>query len=496
MYQDLVALLSILIDKFIPVKILKPSTKLHSSSIRKLQKKKLDIWRTEGNSVNYRALALLLRTRLSLEEKRITENLLCEGSSQHAFYKFVNSRWKSDEKIGILRDSAAEEDVTDDITKALLFSNTFSSVYTTDDGCAPSFSARTSQCLSSVNVSPHIVEFHLSRLPLKTNTTPEGIPSIFLKRTCTSIALPLSIIYESSLQYGIIPSFWKSAIVKPLHKKGPRCDPSNYRPISLTSSVCKVLEKIVRSEVTKYLNVNRLIIDRQYGFRAHRGTVSQLLSFQSALIGNCMKKRVTHNVYVDFKKAFDTVSLKKLEIKLQAYGIGGSLLCWLKSFLSGRNQVVCVNGTFSACSSVLSGVPQGSVLGPLLFLLYINDIGDNFKSNYLLYADDLKIFSHLSSDVQDDLDVLSNWCHTWQLDVAPNKCEHISFRFSKRLVPSSKPTFTISRTVVPYTDKIRDLGVHFQSNLSFDNHIESTVLNCHKRINIIFNVLRIHPPLD
>uniref|UniRef100_A0A8R1E6U9 Uncharacterized protein n=1 Tax=Caenorhabditis japonica TaxID=281687 RepID=A0A8R1E6U9_CAEJA len=149
MYQDLVALLSILIDKFIPVKILKPSTKLHSSSIRKLQKKKLDIWRTEGNSVNYRALALLLRTRLSLEEKRITENLLCEGSPQHAFYKFVNSRWKSDEEIGILRDSAANEDVTDDIIKALLFSNTFSSVYTTDDGCAPSFSARTSQCLSS-----------------------------------------------------------------------------------------------------------------------------------------------------------------------------------------------------------------------------------------------------------------------------------------------------------------------------------------------------------
>uniref|UniRef100_A0A8R1IR14 Reverse transcriptase domain-containing protein n=1 Tax=Caenorhabditis japonica TaxID=281687 RepID=A0A8R1IR14_CAEJA len=136
----------------------------------------------------------------------------------------------------------------------------------------------------------------------------------------------------------------------------------------------------------------------------------------------------------------------------------------------------------------MSGVPQGSVLGPLLFLLYINDIGDNFKSNYLLYADDLKIFSHLSSGVQDDLDVLSNWCHTWQLDVAPNKCEHISFRFSKRLVPSSKPTFTISSTVVPYTDKIRDLGVHFQSNLSFDNHIESPVLNCHKRINIIFNV--------
>uniref|UniRef100_A0A8R1IJ20 Endonuclease/exonuclease/phosphatase domain-containing protein n=1 Tax=Caenorhabditis japonica TaxID=281687 RepID=A0A8R1IJ20_CAEJA len=183
MYQDLVALLSNLIDKFIPVKILKPSTKLHSSDIRKLQKKKLDVWRSEGNSVNYRALALLLRTRLSLEEKRITENRLCEGSSPHAFYKFVNSRWKSDEKIGILRDSAAGEDVTDDITKASLFSDTFSSVYTTDDGCASEFPVRTSQCLSSVDVSPHVVEFHLSHLPLKANTTPEGIPSIFLKRT-------------------------------------------------------------------------------------------------------------------------------------------------------------------------------------------------------------------------------------------------------------------------------------------------------------------------
>uniref|UniRef100_A0A8R1IAG2 Reverse transcriptase domain-containing protein n=1 Tax=Caenorhabditis japonica TaxID=281687 RepID=A0A8R1IAG2_CAEJA len=356
MYQDLVALLSNLIDKFIPVKILKPSTK-----------------------------------------------------------------WKSDEKIGILRDSAAGEDVTDDITKASLFSDTFSSVYTTDDGCASEFPVRTSQCLSSVDVSPHVVEFHLSHLPLKANTTPEGIPSIFLKRTCTSLALPLSIIYQRSLQYGIVPTVWKSAIVKPLYKKGSRCDPKNYRPISLTSSVCKVLEKIVRCEVTKHLNVNRLVIDRQYGFRSNRGTVSQLLSYQSALIGICMKKLVTHSVYVDFKKAFDTVSPKKLEIKLHSYGISGSLLCWLTSFLTGRNQVVCVNGSTSACSSVMSGVPQGSVLGPLLFLLYINDIGDNFKSNYLLYADDLKIFSHSSSDVQHDLDVLSDWCRTWQLDVAPNK---------------------------------------------------------------------------
>uniref|UniRef100_A0A8R1IB03 Reverse transcriptase domain-containing protein n=1 Tax=Caenorhabditis japonica TaxID=281687 RepID=A0A8R1IB03_CAEJA len=134
-----------------------------------------------------------------------------------------------------------------------------------------------------------------------------------------------------------------------------------------------------------------------------------------------MNKRVSHSVYVDFKKAFDTVSPKKLEIKLHSYGISGSLLCLLTSFLTGRNQVVCVNGSTSACSSVMSGVPQGSVLGPLLFLLYINDIGDNFKSNYLLYADDLKIFSHSSFDVQHDLDVLSDWCRTWQLDVAPNK---------------------------------------------------------------------------
>uniref|UniRef100_A0A8R1IFI3 Reverse transcriptase domain-containing protein n=1 Tax=Caenorhabditis japonica TaxID=281687 RepID=A0A8R1IFI3_CAEJA len=333
----------------------------------------------------------------------------------------VEEIWKSDEKIGILRDSAAGEDVTDDITKASLFSDTFSSVYTTDDGCASEFPVRTSQCLSSVDVSPHVVEFHLSHLPLKANTTPEGIPSIFLKRTCTSLALPLSIIYQRSLQYGIVPTVWKSAIVKPLYKKGSRCDPKNYRPISLTSSVCKVLEKIVRCEVTKHLNVNRLVIDRQYGFRSNRGTVSQLLSYQSALIGICMKKLVTHSVYVDFKKAFDTVSPKKLEIKLHSYGISGSLLCWLTSFLTGRNQVVCVNGSTSACSSVMSGVPQGSVLGPLLFLLYINDIGDNFKSNYLLYADDLKIFSHSSSDVQHDLDVLSDWCRTWQLDVAPNK---------------------------------------------------------------------------
>ena len=160
------------------------------------------------------------------------------------------------------------------------------------------------------------------------------------------------------------------------------------------------------------------------------------------------------------------------------------------AFLTNRTQRVCINNVFSSDRSVLSGVPQGSVLGPLLFLLFINDIGDAFESNYLLYADDLKLFSTNADCIKKDLVRLSVWCDNWQMGVAPEKCEVISFNHSKKHSNSASLNFSINDAIIPQTKIIRDLGIIFNSDLNFSNHLDVTLRKAHQRVNIFFNVLR------
>uniref|UniRef100_A0A8R1HTK3 Reverse transcriptase domain-containing protein n=1 Tax=Caenorhabditis japonica TaxID=281687 RepID=A0A8R1HTK3_CAEJA len=459
----------------------------HSTAVIKLQKTKLKVWRREGNSPCYKELSTKLKNLLHKEDLDFNEIHL-NKSSPKAFFNFINSRYKNDQEIGILKD-AKNTQVTSDYMKAELLSNCFSNAFTEDKSTNTDFPYRTNHFINSLCFEPFIVESILSKLTPKCNTTPDGIPAIFLKRTCTSIALPLSIIFRNSYNQAVLPSFWKTALVKPLHKKGSRSDPNNYRPISLTSAVGKVMEKMVRKSIILFLDDFKLLSNSQYGFRSKMGTESQLLSYQNKLVTNYLSKQTTFSVYIDFRKAFDTVGTKKLLIKLERYGIRNHLLRWLENFLSNRTQRVIINGVMSEEKSVLSGVPQGSVLGPLLFLLFVNDIGDNFNSDYLLYADDLKIFSTDKSSIQRDLDSLSTWCENWQMSVAPNKCETIAFYHSKRGMDKDTK-FTIGGATVPITSRIRDLGMFFTSDLSFSNHIDTVLRKAHQRVNIFFNVLR------
>ncbi|PIC30030.1 hypothetical protein B9Z55_021411 [Caenorhabditis nigoni] len=240
------------------------------------------------------------------------------------------------------------------------------------------------------------------------------------------------------------------------------------------------MEKILHKHLISFFNDNSLLTNCQFGFRSNRGTESQLLSYQASLLNNYVSKATTHSVYIDFKKAFDTVSTKKLLLKLTSYGISSKMQNWLCSFLTDRTQQINVNGKLSEEAKVLSGVPQGSVLGPLLFLIFVNDIGDSFASNFLLYADDLKLFSTNADDIENDLEKLEAWCDSWQMSVAPSKCEAISFCHRKRLT-NTNPTFSINDEIFPTVDKIRDLGVMLSSSLSFSEHLATTIRKAHQR---------------
>ena len=217
-----------------------------------------------------------------------------------------------------------------------------------------------------------------------------------------------------------MPEVWKQAFVTPIHKKGERCKAENYRPISLTSTIGKILESIIRDQIYQYLTNNDLLVHNQHGFTSGRSCTTQLLHAMDYWTSSLDNNIPVDILYLDFRKAFDTVPHCRLFIKLAAYGIRGKLLDWIKSFLTNRHQKVVLNGASSEWSRVYSGVPQGSVLGPLLFNIYVNDIPSVVNSETLMFADDTKIFRKIQSQsdflqFQQDISNLLAWSVKWQL---------------------------------------------------------------------------------
>ena len=197
---------------------------------------------------------------------------------------------------------------------------------------------------------------------------------------------------QQSLISGSLPNLWKRAHVTPIHKKGCKFQPSNYRPISLTSQVVKLIESIIREQLWDFLTKSNALNPCQHGFVKHKSCFTNLLESHNAWTGALDSAFGIDVIYLDYSKAFVSVPHLRLISKLQAYGIRGNLLKWIKNFLIGRQQKVILNGSSSQWTEVTSGVPQGSVLGPLLFILYANDITDGVQSTLEMFADDSKLY--------------------------------------------------------------------------------------------------------
>ena len=237
---------------------------------------------------------------------------------------------------------------------------------------------------------------------------PDNIPTRFLKEAANELAPALGLIFSASLIQGYVPDDWKTADVTPIFKKGDRSTPSNYRPISLTAVCRKVMEHILHSQVMQHLDHHNILSDSQYGFRKKRSCDSQLILIIQDLASSLEDGEQIDAVLLDFSKAFDKVPHQRLLLKLQHYGIRGHLLSWIESFLTGRSQKVLVEGKSSSSVPVASGVPQGTVLGPMLFLLYINDLSDNVSFTTRLFADDSLLYRRIRTEevrhiLQEDL---------------------------------------------------------------------------------------------
>lgn len=263
-----------------------------------------------------------------------------------------------------------------------------------------------------------------------------------LRELSDVLAEPLCSIYNTSLQTCQLPDVWKEANISAIFKKGDRKLPSNYRPVSLTSIPCKLMEGVVRDRLIDHMTTNNLLSKQQFGFIKGRTTSLQLLHVLEHWQTTIDRGGELDVVYFDFRKAFDTVPHRRLLSKLRGYGITGNTLEWIEHFLIGRRQRVQVKGKPSRWHQVKSGIPQGSVLGPTLFVIYINDLPDTVLSLLYLFADDTKLYREIESPadelaLQDDLSRMSQWSALWLLEFHPDKCKSMSVSTRGRRIPES-----------------------------------------------------------
>ena len=345
-----------------------------------------------------------------------------------AFYAYARSKTTVKEDVLYVKNSDGKLTCTLQETCDTL-NMEFQKVFTSTDNALqlPHVTSQGNK-LTEVEVSIDKVKEHMSRLNIQSTAGPDDIHPRVLKECRDALAKPISIICKQSLITGMVPTDWKRAHITPIFKKGSKVDPHNYRPVSLTCVICKLLEKIIRSGITAHLESNNYLSPHQHGFRSNKSCLTQLLEFMHFLEEAVENRECVDIIYLDCSKAFDTVPHELLLYKLKSVGIEGQLWNWIKEFLTDRQQRVKVKGICSEWGGVGSGVPQGSVLGPTLFLIYINDILDGLNSRGKLFADDLKLYRKvMSSDdrqgLQDDLSKLEEWSRKWKLKFNKEKCK-------------------------------------------------------------------------
>ena len=419
-------------------------------------------------------------------EKRVAKE--CKNNPK-LFYQYANTKLKPKENISsLMKDDGSL--TQDDSEKTEVLNKFFSSVFTEEDKSnVPDFMTNQTDFISSINVSRDDIINKLKSLKPDKSPGPDCIHPRVLRELSEELADPLKLIFDKTLGIGKLPDRWKLAEVRPIFKKGDKTEPGNYRPVSLTSIVCKVFESFIRDSLCEHLAINKLLSDEQYGFCRGRSCTTQLLNTLNDWLSYLDNHIPVDAVYLDFRKAFDTVPHERLINKLYGYGIRGHLLQWIRDFLSNRYQYVSINDKKSCLSQVTSGVPQGSVLGPTLFIYFINDLPDVVSTFLKIFADDTKTYQPICSitdrnKLQDTLNKLYEWSEKWLLKFNGSKCKILHLgKNNPQYEYTIKDGDVIKKLEVTTSEK--DLGVYMDPLLTFENHITNLIKKARRLTGLI-----------
>ena len=486
-----------LIEEHIPHKLVKPGRR-HAppwsryKSVRKAKSDKrksqvrANISQLEADKIIHqhdkRAVDDSIRIAKSDYEDQLVQKI---PENPKLFWNYTRHFSRSSQTVETLTENG--RNITNDEDKVEILNNFFASVLTVEPDSNLPFAKPPPKdikyILEDIEVTPDMVRRKLIHLKANKANGPDNISTNVLRK-CPDLDQPLTIIYNQSIQRGSMPQDWRDANITPLFKKGFRTLASNYRPISLTSQVVKILERILSDHIWDLLHKNDFVSCDQHGFRAGCSCVTQLLQCLHDWTGNFDKKISTDIVYLDFSKAFDSVPHKRLIYKLKLAGIRGKVLRWVECFLSNRRQRVILRNGCSHWEKVISGVPQGSILGPLLFLIYVNDIPETVVNVAKMFADDTKVYAEIIDrdacrSLQNDLTRLSAWSREWLLNFNATKCVVLRIREAINYM------YTLDGIPLATEPLQKDLGVIISDTLKPSAHITSITKKANQRIGLI-----------
>ena len=396
------------------------------------------------------------------------------------FYSYAKKKAKCKSDVGPLL-NADNVLTSDNKEMADLLSLQYSSVFSTPKAdIGDSRTQRPANTISDIAFTVEDMELAISELRANAAAGDDGFPAILLLKCKSALAVPLTEFWRGCLDASFIPARLKKSIITPIHKgKGEsRAAPASYRPVALTSHIIKLFEKILRKNIVRHMNENNLFNDSQHGFRSGRSCLSQLLDHIDKIFDFLENGFNVDAVYLDFSKAFDKLDFNIVFKKLEEMGISGKILGWIKSFLSDRVQQVVVNGVKSDPTPVISGVPQGSVIGPLLFLVLISDIDEDIVDAVVKsFADDTRALHHIltAEDVttlQKELQKLYKWSDANNMLLNDGKFEAMRYGLNND-IKSSTCYKTPSGQTITVKSTIKDLGVLLSDDCSFNDHINN-----------------------
>ena len=455
-----------------------------SPASRKAVTRKQQLWREykqgkidfDSYKVAERKAKLEIRMAKKNFEKLAASEL---NTNPRKFYAYLNTKNKNT-AIGPLSDGRGNI-CHDPLVMANIFNRTFASVFEagSNDNIhqAKVFGNDEQEELSDIVISKEII---LKKLQcLKAHSAPgfDGIHPKLLKICSQEVSEPLTIIFQKSLNEGRLPTDWKCTNISPLFKKGSRESPENYRPINCLSVPGKLMEQVIKDQLLTHLETNKLITNAQHGFRPGRSVTTGLLQYWDNVTAANEDGLPFDVLMTDFQKAFDKVPFKKMLTKLESHGVKGKVLNWIEDWMNERFQRVVLNGYASDWLKVTSSVVQGSVLGPILFLVFINDLDEAIKnadSQTLVFkfADDTKL-GRIVNSVDDSrafqaaIDGLVDWCHEWGMSLHPQKCKMLHFGRT-----TQQTCYKIDDKPVETSNSERDLGVTISTDFKFTQHVK------------------------